>query len=832
MPDIRMQANPLPGPSPDQPSAEDQARLAFELERQQSKLFRTSSIESYCSGLEALNRPDITGEAKDKLREELRRRYGEAMSQAIGINEQIFDALVDRNHSAYPYYNSPGEGFFSAVKAQLSEAREADWMAENSEAWVWLKRLERDIEWAHASFRASVGFSASSPAYFDVILQLQTLKQQRECVLTEDLEAMYAQELPGLEISPLFSEPGVSEYQLAQTRKIGITVPDKYREQYKFPDKLTDGTAGYRELAIKLQDDRMAWQMRIAAASQFDYSKPYDEASFMGQGLKQEELYLIKLVLGEASVRNGIETSQVLNPFSADSNLGVQRRISSTIQALLQTNAFERTQQIANGGGSAETKMRQLDGLSTQVKELAKSIQRRRNVKEKNDPVARLSRLVTKMGYLQDYSLLTSSCYCWSYVWERNTNPGASAEEKKWRVKKLEIGGINGPSGDAWSLSWARRKHNYDQNNNASASELLPTSKTGRKDVKKLPLNEMPKYLDIYGENLNGHPDSYLVEKWKFLFSNENRYKAKRKELGYADIPHSVRRQLMKWAFIWKTPYNAKDLGGEEGDYEIEIPHFFPPSLPIANMWNTLTVEDDKKITHGGKSIWEQLIHGEKMSKIDWTKLDQKAVERWLVDCDMSSRWMKVLIEVIDISRDPTFAQIAEGTSTLGPKELAKRIRLALRDSPDSPPTVYEQAMIPWIVTLITANKYKISSAGGWLENPQDKIIGRLLVDHFKAEMALWKRSFKWLAADRPELDSSSADEDYDYKDLEYGNTMALLAEFYERLLIRMGKSSVENSIRQAQQNYNKSVEVSNREDDFLTTGKIKHKFPTDVTVS
>lgn len=839
LPDIRMQVTDPLSQSPDGQLTPEQMRLRFEMQNQLMG-YRTSSIDAFCTRLGVLSDPNVPEKKdandpekpyKEKFREELRENYEESLSQAMGVNEQIFDLLVDRNHSAYPYYNSSGESFYTAVQSRLSEAKDAEGFVEGSESAVWLKRFQRDMEWAQSSFRASVAFSASSPAYFDVVLQLQTLKQQREIVLTDDLESIYADKLPGLEFGTTPTEgQEATETSLIEKNKIGIEVPEIYTEKYGFSKELTEGGMGLRELAVKLQDDSMAWRMRVAAVSQFDFTKPASEkSSFMGTNLKEEERQLINSVLGDSSDKDGIKKFKVLSPCSAGVKSKTQKKISAVFQALLRTNAFDRTQDIINGGGDRDARLESIKSLSIEVVDLAKQIQNNWKAKENDDPVARLSKLVTRMGYLQDYSLLTSHDYCWSFIWEKNNKADAPDNEKQWHVKKLEIGGINGPSGDAWSLNWARRKHVYDQTGNSSASELLPTDRKGRKEVSTLPLNEMPRYLDLYGENLENHPDEYLVRQWNFLFSDEQEWKDERASMGFSDIPPGVKNKLKKWAFVWKTCYNAKFVG--DGDYLIEIPHFTQPDLPIANMLNTITTEKGKKIIHGGESVWQNLIEGGKMSEIKWEEIDQKEVDRWLVDCDMASRYMRILIEVVDKERDPMLHELAGSPGTGALKELAKRVRLSLRDSPEAPPTVHEVAIIPWLITLVAANKYKISAVQGWMTNPEDKSISKYQVDRFREEMASWKRALRWLPGDRPELDSQKTNEDYNYEYLKYGDTMALLAEFYESLFLRMGKASAEEAVLLSQTNYKRSTEKISKEE-FFGTGSLHHKFPGNMPIT
>ena len=136
LPDVRMEvADPL-SQLPNGQLTPEQMRLRLEMQNQLMG-YKTSSIEAFCTRLGVLSNPELPEKVddpgkldKEKLRKELQESYEESLSQAMGINEQIFDVLVDRNHSAYPYYNSPGEGFYSAVQSRLEEARNEKWFVE------------------------------------------------------------------------------------------------------------------------------------------------------------------------------------------------------------------------------------------------------------------------------------------------------------------------------------------------------------------------------------------------------------------------------------------------------------------------------------------------------------------------------------------------------------------------------------------------------------------------------------------------------------------------------------------------------------------------------
>lgn len=751
------------------------------------------------------------GEKKEELNKEMGQMYGVLMGQCVGSISEVYDNTVDQKKNAYPYDHRGAQMTIEAVKEAFLVLGEEDWL-KSKEARIWLKRAEADLDWLGAFLQTSVGLSASAPAYFDVVIQLQTLKQNRAFITTEALERTFAKEISGMGLSKS-NDPAANEEEIAKNKHIGVNVPEKYTESERNLIKKGE-VVGLREVAIKMLDDSFKTRMRIAAVSQCDFlQKTPETTSFMGGNLTKDEVDFYRRILW----RSKDEKGQILSLHTA-SKAKDKRESDAHMEAILVTNANDRLNEISTLSGKEKE-----DKLSILVDDVKGEAARRISTwykRKDEDLISGLAVLITREGLLQDFSLMTAYEYCWSYKWK--VNEKGSPTEKD----KVNIAGISSASGDIPSLYWARRAHEYDGNGNSRANQLLPTSRAERKRLKLYPPNRMPRYQDVYPNNLEKNPDPYLREQWNFVFSNDGGWKRERAGMGYKDIDPKVAEKLKNWAYIWRSPFNAKYVGG--ADYEIEVPHFMPPGLEIANMLNAVTAQESGKITQGAKSIWKEMVEGKRLSEINWSEIDNQQIDRWLVDCEMSARFMRPLIEVVDPEKDSIVALLVGDPGTLGPKELAKRLRLTFRDSPEAPPTVYEIAMIPWFITLVCANKHGISGSGAWMISEKlDRETNMHAVDRFHRDMAFWKRALKWLPGDRPEGDSGA---EYDFKNLDYGNTMALLAEFYESILLRMAKASAEEALMLARDNYKKTTDRLNKAEIF-SKGSLSHKFPTSTTV-
>lgn len=827
MPDIRMQIGN--GGKDDQESLN-----IMDLIRAMSGRAATSGLEKFSNGLQGIAdakkkineiedglKNKYVGEEKDKkdleqielnkklevLRDSLQEKYNTMQEQSISVVNDLFTISVDQKKNAYPYDHRTAELTIRTILETSQTLQEEEW-ASDPELAPWLKRMERDATWMAGLLQVSVGQSASAPYYFDVVMQLQVLKERYKAFITsEDLKNMHAKELPGLDFDN-------NEQKITDEKGIGLKVNEKYRTPIDpnnpaSPEKAKlfadNESVGLRELGIKMIDSSFAMRMKIAAVSQADLTIPDgDKETFMGENLKPDEISFYRSLLLR---KNSKGEYYILSPHIASKDNEKKESIAY-LEALLLTNAEKRLNSIIEN--NPENKKDLISELVGEVKQEA--IRRITNWKsrDKGDMVSQVASLVTRQGLYEDYAFLNVYKYCWEYVWKVDA-------DGRFKKEKIETAGIYSNSGDAYSLYYMRRAAQYDRQSNSRTQLLLPTSKSGRKELDLLPYDKMPEYKP------EGDRDRFLAEQWNFVFGTDPASQKTRKDMGYTDIPEKVADKLKKWAVTWKTPYLSKYV--EDGtDYELVIPHLMPPGLDIACFLDALPASETK-LNAGGKSVWQSMVEGTRFSEVNWDIQENLPVDRWYVDLDMASRYMNVLIGVFDKEKDPIMGLIEEGPSTLAPKEFAKRLRLSFRDSSKGYPEEYEMAFIPFIVTLSCLEKYNLSSAEAWYQLDKNN---KTSVEEFLLEISKWQRAFKWLPSDRPSGALLSKDKDGKDVDWNYGNTMALLTEFYSGVLLRMAKSSAEESAQMASKNYKNSV---NRMNDmpFIGKGLLNRKPSTNL---
>ncbi|MFZ5932682.1 MAG: hypothetical protein ACOYT7_01220 [Patescibacteria group bacterium] len=754
---------------------------------------------------------DKAEKERDEAIERLRHTYGLMMNQSLGVISKMYDETVDQKKNAYPYDHREAKFTIGTIEDAVETLGGEEWL-KSDEGRVWLERLKRDTEWLNAFLQVSVTESASIPYYWDVVMQLQTLKERFRAYATEEtFEKMFAGELPGLEVPT--------------EHNISLPIPEKYTQTDESLVK-PDEVLGLRELATRMQDASFETRMKLAAVSQADLTlKPeeYPETTtFLGTRLTAEELKFYKDLLW--SHKSGDEEARVLTPYLS-SKAKDYREVTATLEAILLTNAHQRLKNII--AGQAGDKMGAVDNLVKDVKDAR--IIRIANWfnRDKGDIVSRLATLITRQGYLQDFSLMHAYRYCWGYTFK------TTEEGKVVGIKQVDIGGIHTGSGDIPSLYWARRGHKYDLESNSRTQLLFPTDRSERVELLTEPLGEMHHYKP------EQHPDVFLREQWERLFGNDDSSKKWRESRGYQDIPQSIAEVLKSWAWLWRVPFPSTLLG-EQAEYPLEIVMLMPPGFEAANFFENVRIGKEAD----ARSIWEKITReGTLLSQIPWVDMDMQQVDRWLVEQEMGSRFMRILIEPFDAEKDPFFSLVTHAPSTLGPKEAAKRLRLCFRDNIETPYSIYEVAFIPFLVTLACANKWGITSPDAWERSPttseEVQKTTYTKVDRFLEEMAYWRRALWWLPGERGlfggggktrsgekiweggnESYTTKSGEKYTYT--HYGKIMAMLGEYYQSMLLRYGRASAENAYLLANKLYETTRDdYKDEEYGFLRRGNV-----------
>ncbi|MCH7730567.1 CHASE3 domain-containing protein, partial [Patescibacteria group bacterium] len=550
--------------------------------------------------------------------------------------------------------------------------------------------------------------------------------------------------------------------------------------------------------------------MKLAAVSQFDFSnKENPEANtFLDKNLSSGELRFYKELFWRTKTTKTGDEGFILSPY-LESKAKDYRQATATLEAILVTNANQRLKDILAGSGDKNAEM---DKLIKQVKSERDERVANWFGRDKNDIVSQMATLVTRQGYLQDFSFMHAYRYCWGYIFEADSDGNPTG------IKKVDTGGVNTPSGDLPSLYWARRAHNYDLQSNSRTQFLPPTQTDMRLKLRKDPLGEMDKYKP------EDHDDAFLRKQWDRMF--DKKFRNHRKSRGYPEeLPEELAKALKNSAWIWRLPYSSTHVG-ESNKYPLDIVMFFPHNFDTANFFeNASIVEGDKRATLWKKSALE----GVPLSKIPWQEIDMQQVDNHLVNLEMGSRYMRTLIENFDEERDPFYSLVMRAPSTMGPKEAAKRLRLALRHNPDESSSVAELQFIPWYITQGVASKHRIIHPDAWerstVTSEETKKVGYNRIDLFLEEMAYWRRAFWWLPGERgiagpdggEDLwgggEFSLPEEGGEYT--HYGRTMAMLGEYYQNVFIRWARASAEEAYPLTPGFYNTTREEYMKDKDY-----------------
>lgn len=857
-------------------------------------------------------------EEYEKYPEKLREGYNSVWEIGLAPVEDLFKEVIDQRKNAYPIDYKIADQTVRTILNAAKTLQKEGWVKNNQEAKVYFLRLERDATYLASFLQDVVGQSASLPSYFDVVQQLQTLKVgYKAAILTRDIEYHLSKELPGMEFGPQPNED-LSPEEISQKEaekkladeNVGFEIPKKYKTVgYTLVPSgvglIKNGEVlGLKELGTRLQDASVKARFYVAAVSQLDLrlsTADMLKSTFKGKYLDKEHVEFFRQVFwGETrkvKPRNQwkdpkeIEYGESAYGILAPHVVSVEddrKKSEAKLEAILTTNAMERLEEIIAGGGADTEKAEKIKQLSDEVNKAGNDRFARWDKRGQTDIVSRLACLVTTQGLVEDYAYMRTYRFCWQYLWKKPWD--GKSQMTSGDFDAVEFGSIFSRSGDHASLWYQRKCHNYDGNSNTRTPLMPPTSAGGRAEARLLGLDEMPMIYDPSALERDGTfalskkgegaqlIDDFLKSQLEFLFSDSLEAKKARFQMGYQDLQDDTKEQLMRWLVRYRTPFSTKYVEFPNGvevmtsdksqtnfdanpDMEIVVPNFLPTGLPIAN-FNEATTVGYMKLNDGAVTIWDQLVADVPQSKIKWGRLDEYQHGRWLVDLDMSSNFMHILIDFFDPAdrgKEGAYNTITAKPSTSGPKWLANKIRLAFRDSPKGYPEDYETAMIANIIVLAVANKHGITDAEAWKKTGGARTTE---VDNFIAEMAEWKRAFKWLAFDRPSA-ARREYRDYPKNDVtrwkmadsrllesiysgrnktavdsqgfilnkegkriklkpNYGNQIALVAEFLEGIILREAKSSAEGARALTTSNYQQTVNRLNGDRfNFIRKGNI-----------
>jgi len=739
---------------------------------------------------------------KEKLRAEIKETVERIMLSSILETTSMVENHLSKNKNPYPYDTRPGEMFYEYWGKELQKLQEDKRVG--IEAKLWIKSLQNDLVAQEGFFNVMVGMGASLPMYHDVVKQFRTMEVMRNYFDSYDMQAAFSKEKLGLEFEDLSTFGGDNEVQLVNDLKIGFSKNEfvnskvfvaRKNEEVSIGNQVEKETFGLRELQSRWIAESFRWRMIVAAVGQYNpdlESKTFKEFGFMKDNLKDND-YAVRLVRELFTVDKENDPDKLnlvyLNIYSVDEKVTNEKKYFSLMEMLITHDVKRKLDDLALRSGSDVEKEAEFKKILSEVRSAANWRKSHWKSTDRNI-FSKLATLITRSGIVMDRAMMTAKDYSWHYSFTTKLNETTGEYEPIKRNDK-DSGSIYSV-GDLTSLFFADRSVRYDENSNARNPLIPPSDDSFRYEWSKNPSNYKPSLEDAPIYNQDGEIEAEHVN----YFEEDSYLKALRNWLleGLdSDVKGSFKEKEWRWQTCWWNDWEKKD-------YRLVMPIYMPQDLPIENFWNTFSDKGGKLFNYGrdsdGKrtdvqpSIYQEIIADNKsLEDIEWEKVKSKQYDRWLVNMSMLGRYIRFFTESFS-SQDPLWSQIFEHPSTFGPKKIANYIKLSFRDS-DENPTKYELAFLPLLFTLATANKYNITSPDAWYKPASaGKLSGR---ERFVLAMAEWKRAFAWLPGRR--VDSKKEIRNYN-------TSMVRIAEFYTRVLYRMGHSAAEASSDMVKKGY------------------------------
>lgn len=685
-----------------------------------------------------------------KEREALTENWRALMDTQLAQAEDLLDGQLLRFKNPYPYDSRQQDMWFSGLKDGIRRMRTESWAKKDVEVREWIDRLNTDLAWGDANFRVLEGMGGVIDKFFDGKQMMSGWVRER-----------------------FRSDPIATYYQTAFARD----VPGLVRTEPPESGEIVVGSL--REKAVEYQDQGTFWRMAVATVHQTDMTglsadkKPiYDpEALPLLKNLSQKEVEFIReiftanknLLGGEAFVKdkNGRKyPKEILNWYSMASREDYKRRYIATMEALL-------TKDVKRRLSNAEDYQVTRDGSGNPVfsEELGKLI------KEVNDYVdgrlknwfsqdrtinQKLASVVVKSGIIFDLGHFSSSqmFWGWDYKEAKESDSEAGEGEKKLGVKRVRSEGATSVATDVPNMATWFNFHATTDVKAWPVSMLPPMDNAYRKEINRAPMGWVPRLVDPE-RGILLVKDSKLQTIWDSLWQKSPRFK----------WDPAVKEWLLKNAWYIKTPI-------KEGETELVFPVFFPPGFDSINFWNTISLlgeggspkssVENGQIIPGKDSVWDELRKGKEFSALEWSKMGDQALYRWLITISQTVKSLIILTEQEGYANRDQFEDFFGNPARI--KELLKRVDLGERDE-SGPTPLLTISLVPMLVVLRAAQKHGILGAAG--EDGDRRSL-------WAEEIAKWIVMFRYMPPERVGVTS-------------YGEQLAKLTEFYATVLARMG---------------------------------------------
>lgn len=633
---------------------------------------------------------DATIEARRELVHE---NFTSIMNQSFDHLDFVAEKLM-HGEFPYPYDSRQGSYFLSSILSEIkNELAKPDLKGESRR---WMETLYDGVNWAKAQYSIGEGLNMVPYYYGALDGMAMCLRDQKHKISATDLKNAYKMDTRGTNKTAEASR-GITVGAGKVERQILLKIPDKKNRGLLVGlRERREPLENIRETAINYQDDFHFWRNAVAAAAQYDYLNPASEGLLHHSTFGENELKLIIDLFAVRDEMGVVDTvnfggrkvpKEILNFFTMTDTFVNRERYMHTMQALLELGARDKISGLTDVSGKLNASK-----YDTFLSEINKRISEISGRQRKVEPSfkERLSGLIIKQGITFEIGSAGAGplSWCWKYTKEEDLDekgmlqydPDGSVRYKKdasgnsiYR-REWEFGGIS-QAGDWYTPEfWVSHNQFYDLTAKLR-SRLWPASCDARRKAErsKSPLEkpgpslEDVKTLDpwLYSEVMR-----VIAEDHEIIPTNKGPMRAGEwRKMNKFDIDPNIRLCLKEMLWFWETPYTGKD--GKRMFFPSFIPYRFKLSF-----FDQLIIKKDKlgKDMKPYTTFADNLRRGEKLSEQNWDSLRQFDWDKWLVNLNMSERWLRFLAEPGD---DRALESLIGGPGSI--KEIIKRVELGLR---------------------------------------------------------------------------------------------------------------------------------------------------------
>jgi hypothetical protein len=685
---------------------------------------------------------DKDRETENKTREELESNWEGLVYSSLIQTEDVLDNQLLRLKNPYPYDHRKRAEWFESVDDGVEKARHSI-LGKDQEAAVWLDRIRSDIHWGKHNLDLLVSMGAAVENFHDGKKMLGWLaSSKRSDAVAANYEGVFAKSIPGLTVD---------------SQKAALLQGE--------------AKVGLREKAVKYQDESMYWRMAVAATHQYD---PDD--AFKGNSLldtSEIERKFIKRLFGvtiaskpneEGEIK---ETETILNWYAMSSKEEYKRKYLSLMQALLIENAYDDLEKAQSLGGTLEGEA--IESLIQRVSKKSQDI-----IASWHSPSRsldhKLSSVVVKSGIVYDWGHMISADMSWGYDYEYSKDRNGV---RTYKERSVASGSTTVATDSCTPRFWLNsdinsQKKGWPHGPLPSVEKIKPP-KDSAKDKKyaERVLEMRPDWQPDFYEEIKRDP--YLVKSWNELWENPvwKEFNDKDGKVDKSGVTASLWLKKLVWPYV-------TSIKTEDGNPLI-LPIFFPPVLDIS-FFDSFTLDEGEKVQQKivkgpagshrptveqtGRTVWDRMKKKEKMSNIEWSKMNDQLFNRWLINLSQKLKYYTTMSEPMTRMNEDMFAGLfgSSGSS----EELKKRVDLGERDE-RVPVAIMNIAFTPFMVALQTTKQFKVSGEYGDIAEARNQ----------------WAVTFaQWMN----ELDGTKNKE---YP--KFGRILVELSKFYAAIFTRLG---------------------------------------------